>query len=407
MRVAVVAEYYPRPSHPGLGVWAHRQALAVRELGAEVRVLVLDRPIPPLQAFRALGPRGGRPTAAPLGDWVRATRAQPRKLELEGVQVEYVRFLAPPRPISYGSWGRWAAPSLRRALDELDRGWTVDVVHAHYAVPAGAAAARWIDRRRPGTPIVVSVHGGDLTYAAPRSERGRQAVASTLRSASAVIVNSTLTRRGVEELTGMRDGIPVIHPGADPAEAPRARHPVPTLISVANLEAHKSQADVIRAVAVLRHRHPELRYVLIGKGPQRSELEQLARSLDVIDRVSFTGPLEHAAAVAEIARCDLHVMPSRHDGFGVAHIDAMSVGVPTIGGSGTGAEDIARAGEGIELVKAGDVAGLVRTIDRLLSDPTERERLGEAGRRTVAERFTWRRCGEETMAVYQAVAAGR
>ena len=47
MRVTVVAEYYPRPDDPVLGVWAHRQALAARDAGADVRVLVLDRPMPP------------------------------------------------------------------------------------------------------------------------------------------------------------------------------------------------------------------------------------------------------------------------------------------------------------------------------------------------------------------------
>src|SRR5207244_705505 len=61
LRVVVVAEYYPRPSHPGWGIWAHRQALAVREHGVDVRVLALARPLPPLHALRALGLRGGRP----------------------------------------------------------------------------------------------------------------------------------------------------------------------------------------------------------------------------------------------------------------------------------------------------------------------------------------------------------
>jgi len=99
-------------------------------------------------------------------------------------------------------------------------------------------------------------------------------------------------------------------------------------------------------------------------------------------------------------------MPSVHDGFGAAHIEAMSAGVPTIAGEGTGSEDIARAGEGALLVRAGDVPRLVEVLDRLLCDPAERERLGEAARRTVAEHFTWERCGERTLAVYGSVARG-
>jgi glycosyltransferase involved in cell wall biosynthesis len=398
LRVAVVAEYYPRPSHPGLGVWAHRQAMAVRDLGVEVRVLVLERPVPPLAAARAL------PRTGPLREWARAARTQPRHAVMDGIPVEYVRFVAPPRPWSYGSWGRWAAPPLRRALDRLAESWQPDLVHAHYAVPAGAAARRWLERRGSAAPLVVSVHGGDLTYAAPRSDRGRRAVATTLAGAAAVTVNSTLTGRGVEELIGPRRGVTVVHPGADLME-PVGKAEEPTLVTVANLEPHKSQADVIRALAALVPRYPRLRYVLVGKGPQREALERLAADLGVAERLRFTGALPHAAARAEVARGHVHVMPSVHDGFGAAHIEAMSAGVPTIAGAGTGSEDIARAGEGALLVRAGDVPRLADLLDRLLGDRDERERLGAAARRTVAEHFTWERCGARTLAVYESVRA--
>ena len=62
MRVAVVAEWYPSPADPVLGVWAHRQAVAARDAGADVRVLAMRRPVPPISAARR-----GLPGAARLG----------------------------------------------------------------------------------------------------------------------------------------------------------------------------------------------------------------------------------------------------------------------------------------------------------------------------------------------------
>ena len=125
--------------------------------------------------------------------------------------------------MSYGSWGRWAARPVRRALDRAE---PPDVVHAHYAVPAGDAVLRWI-RRGNDVPLVVSVHGGDLSYAAARSERGRETVVRVLRAAAAVIANSEVTRHGIERLTGPLPALEVIHPGADLPEvlptAPRFR----------------------------------------------------------------------------------------------------------------------------------------------------------------------------------------
>ena len=147
MKVLVVAEYYPRAEDPTSGIWAHRQTVAARRAGAEVRVLVLHRPLPPLAAIRA----------ADLGA-VRAAVRQPGRDRRDGVDVEYLRYLSPPRPVSYASWGAWAAPLLRRAMRRIRREFAFDLVHAHYAVPAGDA----VRRAQPRAPLVISVHGGDV-----------------------------------------------------------------------------------------------------------------------------------------------------------------------------------------------------------------------------------------------------
>jgi teichuronic acid biosynthesis glycosyltransferase TuaC len=404
-RVAIVAEYYPRPDRPGLGIWAHRQARAVRDLGVDARVLVLERPLPPLLVFKALSPAGGRPNLGPLREWTARVWDPPRDMVLDGVPVRYVRFVSPPRPVSYASWGRWAARPVAKALAELRQNWPFDLVHAHYAVPAGDAALRWL-RGGESLPLVVSVHGGDLFYTAARSDRGRRVVAKVFAAADAILANSELTRSGVEELAGGGEKVQVVHPGADPVEPVASRRAEPTLVTVAHLERHKAQGDVIRALAALHGRHPSLRYVLVGGGPDRQQLERLARELGVGERVEFTGPLSHERALAELARCHVHVMPSSIDAFGVAHIEAMAAGLPAIAGAGTGAEDVARAGEGIVLVRPGDVSELGRVLDGLLSDRHRLEALGEAARQTVREHFSWERCGELTAAVYESTLAG-
>jgi glycosyltransferase involved in cell wall biosynthesis len=301
--------------------------------------------------------------------------------------------------LSYARWGRWAARPVRRALDAGPR---PDLVHAHYAVPAGDAALRWI-RRGNDVPLVVSVHGGDLSYTAARSERGRAVVSEVLRAARAVIANSEVTRRGIEELTGPLPRLEVIHPGADVPVSAAKRTRDPTIVTVAHLESHKNQAAVIRALAALAGRHPELRYELIGEGPDRSALADLAARLGVGGRVAFLGPMDHDIALWHMGRAWVHAMPSVHDAFGVAHVEAMAAGVPAIGGAGTGAEDIAAAGEGMRLVPSGDDAALARAIDALVSDPVERDRLGAAARETIAARFTWKRNGERTAALYREV----
>jgi teichuronic acid biosynthesis glycosyltransferase TuaC len=386
VKALIVAEYYPRAGDPVGGVWAHRQTLATRDAGADVRVLVLHRPVPPLSAVRTID----------VGRALSVIR-QPARAQLDGLPVHYVRYLSPPRPWSYSSWGAWAAPLLRRALRGLRQEFPFDLVHAHYAVPAGDAV-----RRAAGSaPLVVSVHGHDVQGAGS----GGPGVADTLRHARLVLANSAGTARRCSAL-GARDER-VVHLGADVPAHARALPDEPTLVTVGHLAARKRHADVISALALLRDRHPLLRYVIVGDGPERARLGEHAASLGVADRVEFRGQLPNDDATAVALRASLFVMPSVNEAFGVAYIEAMAGGVPAIGCRGEdGPEEIARAGEGIVLVPARDVRALADRIDALLSDRAALAALGAAARETVVSEFTWDRCGAQTVAAYEHVLGG-
>ena len=383
MKVAVVAEYYPRAADPVLGVWAHRQALAARDAGAEVRVLVLHRPVPSRAALKSHSPRR---LLAPL--------RQPLHAELDGVQVHYVPFLAPPRPRTYGSWSRWAAPPLKRALRRLRSEFPFDLVHAHYAAPAGDA----VRRAAPGTPAVVSVHGGDVLAVARRSRAGDAAVRAGLANARVVLANSHGTADRCRDL-GARDAR-VVHLGTDLPEVPPERGA--TLVTVGHVVPRKRHADVLRALWLLRDDHPEVRWDVIGDGPERPALERLTAELGLSGRVRFLGQLPPADARAAAQAAGVFVLPSIDEAFGVAYVEAMAGGVPAIGTRGEpGPEEILAEGGGLRLVPPADVPALAKEIAGLLDDEPARRELGRAARATVEAAFTWEQCGRATVAAYE------
>jgi teichuronic acid biosynthesis glycosyltransferase TuaC len=394
-RVAVVAEFYPSRRDPVLGIWAHRQALAARDAGADVHVLVLHRLVPP----RASLASGAGAARGALAERLREPRRQTR----DGLPVSYVSYVSPARERSYASWGAWAAPALALALRRLARSFPFQLIHAHNAVPAGDA----VRRSRINRPLVVSVHGGDVLYTARRDREGAEAVAGGLGAASLVLANS----HGIAELAhgcGAHD-TRVVHPGTElpSAQGPSrrgAREAAPTLVTVAHLVARKRHGDVLRALAVLGQRHPTLRYAVIGEGPERVALEGLAARLGVAERVDFHGQLAPEQALERARRCTLFVMPSTEEAFGVAYVEAMAAGVPAIGCRGEpGPEEIAAAGDGFLLVPPGDIERLSQRIDELLSDPHRLREAGQRARVTVAANFTWKRCGEQTVAAYEHV----
>jgi glycosyltransferase involved in cell wall biosynthesis len=332
---------------------------------------------------------------------LRALAAEAKHQLHDGLDVTYVRYVSPPRSSSYPAWGAWAAPALGLALRRLRRSFAFDLIHAHNAVPAGDA----VRRTRSKVPLIVSVHGGDVLYTAPRSEAGGTAVRSTLEAATTVLANS----RGIAQLShaaGASD-VRVVHLGADlPSPRPRGagvrRDSSPALVTVGHLVARKRHADVMRALAVLSKRHPTLRYVIVGDGPERVSLEGLAARLDVAERVDFLGQLSPDEAIEQLRTCTLFAMPSTEEAFGVAYIEAMAGGMPAIGCRGEpGPEEIAAAGDGFVLVPPGDIERLTQRIDELLSDPQRLREAGIRARETVTANFTWARCGEQTLAAYE------
>ena len=270
MRVAVVAEFYPRHEDPVLGVWAHRQAIAARDAGAEVTVFVLHRLVPPAPRLRAAA----------------ALARQPRRELLDGLEVHYVRYVSPPRGRAYARWGRWAAPALGRALCA---GRTVRCGARTQRRPGRGRGAAHRDR----APLVTSVHGGDVLWTNSRVPGGRAAVERVLRSrprscwptARASSVSPVRARCAVAR---------VVHLGTDFRRAGQKARDSQLIVTVGHLVARKRHADVLEALAEL----PGVRYLVIGDGPERGALERRAAALG--------SPIASSSPVScpPVRRCD-------------------------------------------------------------------------------------------------------
>jgi glycosyltransferase involved in cell wall biosynthesis len=245
-----------------------------------------------------------------------------------------------------------------------------------------------VRRARIGVPLVVSVHGGDVLYTAPR--HGERTVRPAFAAADLVLANSAGIEARARALGAERTR--VVHLGTDLPATPAAGAESNTVVTVGHLVGRKRHEDVLRALP------PGVRYLVIGDGPERARLEALARDLGA--DAEFTGQLEHAEALRRARRCAVFAMPSTEEAFGVAYVEAMAAGLPAVGRRGEpGPEEIARLGGGM-LLAGGDAESLRAALRRALD---EREALGAQARDTVARHFTWRACGAATVAAYESV----
>jgi len=268
-------------------------------------------------------------------------------------------YLALALPLMLGGFARAA----RRAAAQAD------LVVAHW-LPAGAVALA------TGKPFVVHVWGTDVELARRAPALARR----VLRRARLVIAPSRALADEAAEL-GARD-VRTIPSGVELPERIADEAQPAEILFAGRLSREKGVLELVAAA----DGHP---LVVVGDGPLRSEVPE-ARGFVPHDE------LERLYGRAAVVAC-----PSHREGFGVVCAEAMAHGRPVVAGDVGGLRDLVVDGETGLLVPPRDVPALRAALERLLGDRELRRRFGEAGRRRIAERFTWTRFCDETLRAYE------
>jgi glycosyltransferase involved in cell wall biosynthesis len=159
----------------------------------------------------------------------------------------------------------------------------------------------------------------------------------------------------------------------------------PVIGTVTRLEPQKANEVLLRAVARVVTRVPNLVTLIAGDGPQRKELQDLAMHLGLAGRVSFLGWRDDAVELLGVL--DIFCMSSRWEGCPMVLLEAMAMRCPVVATDIGGVREIVVNEETGLLVAPDDSEALADAVIRLLSAGTERERMAEAGRRRVEQHF--------------------
>ena len=294
----------------------------------------------------------------------------------EALAVPYDRLSAP----------RDVDPALAWRVARAARG--AELVHTHlvHADVYGALGAR---------RLVSTKHNDD-----PFRAGAFRFVERTLahRAASVIAITHALERFQVERVGLPREKVEVIHYGLD--ELPRAwgSNPPPgafrpdarVLLAVCRLEPQKGVDVAIRALREI----DDAQLVVLGEGPQRAELERLARELDV----SVYLPGRVPDVTEWLRRASMLVHPARWEGFGLALLEAMLAGLPVVATNVSSIPEIVVDGETGVLVGPDDPSALAAAVNRVLRDPGD---LGARGLTRAHAEFSVAKMTDRTLAVYE------
>lgn len=190
----------------------------------------------------------------------------------------------------------------------------------------------------------------------------------------------------------------VANPMLMPDDVDFARRDSARILFLGKLGQAKGCFDLLRALAMLLDRHPDVTLVMGGDGDVDAVRAEIAR-LGLAAHVELPGWVSGTAKQAMLQHCAVYVLPSYSEGMPMSVLEAMAAGLVVVATRVGGIpEAITHGKEGL-LVQPGNVAALAEALDWLLSHEDSRRRMGEAGRRKVAAQFS----GDVAIAVLESL----
>ncbi|KXB31564.1 glycosyl transferase family 1 [Dechloromonas denitrificans] len=375
MRTLLFSTLYPSAARPIHGVFVETRLRELLQTGQ-----VETKVVAPVPWFPFKGKRFG----------VYGKYAETPKIEhRNSIDIFHPRYLLPPKVgmnIAPYSLARSALPTIRKIIRD---GFDFDLIDAHYYYPDGVAAG--IIAHALGKPFVVTARGSDLNLIA-QYPKPRRLILQTAKQAKASIGVSSGLMQVLSSLGAEASKLRVMRNGVDlerfqPIEQTKARDRLGLpnncriLLSVGNLIELKGHNIAIKALAKLNNNE---RLVLVGHGPERSALQELADKHQLSERVLFAGQVPNEELACWYSAADALLLCSSREGWANVLLESMACGTPVIATNIPGTNEVIRSNAVGRLMSRRDDEALLAAYADLFSKPIDKIAIRE-----YAKQFGW------------------
>lgn len=389
IRLLVFTSLYPNSVQPQCGIFVEERIRQLLESGE-----VTARVVAPVPWFPFRHPGFGQYSVY---------ASVPEREERYGVEIMHPRFPAIPKVgmgIAPFLMYRALRPVLTSILAEQQ---PFDLIDAHYFYPDGVAAVHL--GHYLGKPVVITARGTDVNLI-PRYRVPKRQILQAAKHAAAIVTVSqalkeVLVGLGVAEgkITTLRNGVDLdrFYPLVPRATGDGNGVVGPVWLSVGHLVELKGLPIVIAALAQI----PAVTLLIVGEGPQKSALRQLARRLGVAARVRFLGAVRHVDLCSYYNASDVLILASSREGMPNVVLEALACGTPVIATDVGGIRELVTSPEAGELLRERTANELVAAWHRLCARKPDR-----LATRRFAERFNWLPTVQGLKTLYAGILAG-
>jgi N-acetyl-alpha-D-glucosaminyl L-malate synthase BshA len=253
----------------------------------------------------------------------------------------------------------------------------IDILHVHYAIPHASAALmakNILEEQGIHVPIVTTLHGTDITLVG-KDPTFEPVVSYSINHSDAVTAVSESLKQDTLNNFHIQKDIYVIPNFIDFSRFTKQKKehfkkaiaPLneKILVHTSNFRKVKRVEDVVKVFALIADKIPS-KLLLIGDGPERTNIELLCRETGVCDRITFLGKQEQIEEILSV--CDLFLLPSETESFGLAALEAMACEVPVISTNTGGIPEVNIEGVTGFLSDVGDIESMAKNALYILSN---------------------------------------
>jgi glycosyltransferase involved in cell wall biosynthesis len=259
-----------------------------------------------------------------------------------------------------------------------------DILHAHYASSYGLLGSLCNYH-----PFIISLWGSDIYQFPRKSIITKKILEANLKKADVICSTSQIMAREAALYTDKK--VYVTPFGVDtqifsPPEKPAGEIIIGT---VKGLEAIYGIDILIKAFKIISEKFPAVKLRIVGTGSKEDEYKSLVQTLELSDKVEFTGKISHQEVPAYLKEFYLFIALSYSESFGVAVVEALSCGIPAIVSDIGGLSEVVLNNENGFCVTPGSPEAAAAAIEKLLNDPDLYKKFSENARQHVLDNYDW------------------